>query len=68
MGRPCGGVYAALKVHVWPASSTTDVTLSTKEGEGQHDPQFPKIPHWAITTITSLLLVVVNVADAEQLR
>jgi len=41
--------------------------LSTDEGVGKFDPQFAKIPHWAITTITSLALVVVRVADAEQL-
>ena len=41
--------------------------LSMEEGEGQHDPQFWKIPHWAITTITSLALVVVSVAEAVRL-
>ena len=67
IGRPCRGVYAARNVQVWPPSSTIDVMLSTDEGVGKFDPQFAKIPHWAITTITSLALVVVSVADAEQL-
>jgi len=66
MGRPCEGVYAARKIHVWPASSTIDVMLSTNEG-GQHDAQLLKIPHWAIRTITSLPFVVVSSAEAVRL-